>query len=85
MLQTTLLKVAWTQKLECVKYEVEVSCMFLCLLFGNIIGVSGIDKTMGEMNDGILISEYWINKRLPRTNTVEKSELLTISISICCK
>ena len=35
MLQTTLLKVGWTQKLECVKYEVEVSCMFLCLLFGN--------------------------------------------------
>ena len=30
-----MVKVAWTQKLECVKYEVDVSCMFLCLLSGN--------------------------------------------------
>ena len=37
-----------------------------------IIRVSGIDKTMGEMNDGILISEYWINKRLARTKSGEK-------------
>ena len=39
MLQTTLIgwpvKVAWTQKLECVKYEVEVSSMFLWLVFCN--------------------------------------------------
>ena len=30
-------KVVWSHKhkLECVKYEVEVSCMFLCSLFGN--------------------------------------------------
>ena len=30
-----LVKVVWPQKLECVKYEVEVSSMFLWLLFGN--------------------------------------------------
>ena len=33
-----LAKVVWSHKhkLECVKYEVEVSFIFLCLFFGNI-------------------------------------------------
>ena len=29
-------KVVWSHKLECVKYVVEVSFIFLCLFFGNM-------------------------------------------------
>ena len=39
MLQTTFLLKLFghtTHKLECVKYEVEVSFIFLCLFFGNM-------------------------------------------------